>query len=324
MKRTISIVALLLVALMVSAAFDSAKSDRLFYNENDYEADFAYLSESLKSASSDSEKAEILWRMSRTRLTLTDSNKESMTEDERLAAYGDYGAKDEPSSGDTQSAFYYAYTSLQYKETPNAYHWKASAVGRAGQEHGALNSLGKADPMRKLETKALEEFSSFPLETDSWYVLAILYRSLPGKPISFGSDNYAISYMRKCIMTQDTENRTNGTNFLELAEELWKRDWDAKKRSKELASMLKSWNKNQKSSYTEMNKYYEGYLASQGSPFWVAADLSTISDRQEAIALLQYGISVINYKLPKASGSLAKEKMEEEKAKLEAKLAEWN
>ena len=89
MKRTISIVALLLVALMVSAAFDSAKSDRLFYNENDYEADFAYLSESLKSASSDSEKAEILWRMSRTRLTLTDSNKESMTEDERLAAYGD-------------------------------------------------------------------------------------------------------------------------------------------------------------------------------------------------------------------------------------------
>ena len=45
---------------------------------------------------------------------------------------------------------------------------------------------------------------------------------------------------------------------------------------------------------------------------------------QEAIALLQYGISVINYKLPKASGSLAKEKMEEEKAKLEAKLAEWN
>ena len=178
--------------------------------------------------------------------------------------------------------------------------------------------------MRKLETKALEEFSSFPLETDSWYVLAILYRSLPGKPISFGSDNYAISYMRKCIMTQDTENRTNGTNFLELAEELWKRDWDAKKRSKEFASMLKSWNKNQKSSYTEMNKYYEGYLASQGSPFWVAADLSSISDRQEAIALLQYGISVINYKLPKASGSLAKEKMEEEKAKLEAKLAEWN
>ena len=174
MKRTISIVALLLVALMVSAAFDSAKSDRLFYNENDYEADFAYLSESLKSASSDSEKAEILWRMSRTRLTLTDSNKESMTEDERLAAYGDYGAKDEPSSGDTQSAFYYAYTSLQYKETPNAYHWQASAVGRAGQEHGALNSLGKADPMRKLETKALEEFSYYPLETDSWYVLAIL------------------------------------------------------------------------------------------------------------------------------------------------------
>ena len=324
MKRIVLLLVCLLSLSMVFAAFDKNESDRLFYVENDYEADFAYLTKSLQSAVTNEEKAEILWRMSRTRLTLTDENKERMTEDERLSAYGDYGANDKPKSGDTSSAFYYAYESLKYYETPNAYHWKASAVGRAGQEHGALNSLGKADPMRKLETKALEEFSSFPLETDSWYVLAILYRSLPGKPISFGSDNYAISYMRKCIMTQDTENRTNGTNFLELAEELWNRDWDAKKRSKEFASMLKSWNKNQKSSYTEMNKYYEGYLASQGSPFWVAADLSTISDRQEAIALLQYGISVINYKLPKASGSLAKEKMEEEKAKLEAKLAEWN
>lgn len=323
MKRLSIVLALILTASMAFAAFDSAKSDALFYNENDYEADFAYLSDSLKSATTDSEKAEILWRMSRTRLTLTDENKDKLSQDERYAGYGDYGANDKPKADDTSSAFYYAYMSLQFMETPNAYHWKASAVGRAGQEHGPLNSLGKADPMRKLEAKALEDFSSFDLETDSWYVLAILYRSLPGAPISFGNDNYAISYMRKCLMTQDNENRTNGTNYLELAEELWKRNWDAKKRAKEFSSMLKNWEKNSGKGATDQNKYYEGYLASKGAPFWVASELKDISDRQEAIAILNYALSFIEYRLPSASTALSREKMLGEKAKIEAQLSEW-
>ena len=323
MKRTIALLVVLISAALIFASFDSAKSDKLFYTDNDYEGDFQYLSASLSSAATDGEKAEVLWRMSRTRLTLTDTNKEKMTEDERLAAYGDYGANDKPAANDTTSAFYYAWKSLEYKETPNAYHWKASAVGRAGQEHGALNSLGKADPMRKLETKALEGFSSFPLETDSWYVLAILYRSLPGKPVSFGNDNYAISYMRKCLMTQDNDNRTNTTNYIELAEELWKRDWDAKKRNKEFASILKNWNKAQGKGATEQNKYFEGYLASQGAPFWVSADLSSISDRQEAVALINYALSVVEYKAKSATAPKRIKNIAEDKAELEAKLKEW-
>ena len=106
-------------------------------------------------------------------------------------------------------------------------------------------------------------------------------------------------------------------------EELYKRDWDAKKRAKEFQSMLKNWDKNQSKGCTEYNKYYEGYLSQQGSPFWVAADLSSISDRQEAVALLQYGISIIDWKYPQVKGDLRKAKLEKEKAKLEAKLKEW-
>ena len=105
MKRIILLLVCLLSLSMVFAAFDKNESDRLFYVENDYEADFAYLTKSLQSAVTNEEKAEILWRMSRTRLTLTDENKESMTEDERLSAYGDYGANDKPKRGDTSSAF---------------------------------------------------------------------------------------------------------------------------------------------------------------------------------------------------------------------------
>ena len=76
MKRIVLLLVCLLSISMVFAAFDKNESDRLFYVENDYEADFAYLSEALKSAKNNEEKAEILWRMSRTRLTLTDENKE--------------------------------------------------------------------------------------------------------------------------------------------------------------------------------------------------------------------------------------------------------
>lgn len=323
MKKIIAALLILVMCSALFAAFDSDYSDKLFYNQNEYEKDFAYLQDALTKATSNDEKAEILWRLARTRLTLTDDNKESLTEAERLAAYGDYGANDKPKADDTTSAYYYAYTSLTYKETPNGLHWESSAVGRAGQEHGALNSLSKASPMRKLEVKALEEFDSFPLQTDAWYLLGILYDALPGKPISFGNNNSAISYMRKCVMTQDLTNRTNGTNYLELAEQLYKRDWDAKKRAKEFASMLKDYNKGSKNGLVEMNKDFEGYMATLGAPYYMAAELSSVSDKQEAIALLTYGISVIDAKLPSASTEAAKAKMLAEREKMDAKLKTW-
>ena len=48
MKRIILLLVCLLSLSMVFAAFDTNESDRLFYVENDYEADFAYLTKSLR------------------------------------------------------------------------------------------------------------------------------------------------------------------------------------------------------------------------------------------------------------------------------------
>lgn len=328
MKKLTIVLVFLLLMTTLSAAFDSEKSDYLFYRENDYEKDYEYLLSSLESAASDSEKAQILWRLSRTRLTLADEEKEkgTLSKDELLSLYGDYGASDKPSSGDTSSAFYYAYASLQYEETPNGYHWLSSAVGRCGQVHGALNSLSKAKGMKNLEVKALEDFKSFELETDSWYVLSILYNSLPGSPISFGNNNWAISYMRKCLDTMDTVNRTNGTNYLELAEQLYERNWSKSKRAKEFSSMLKSYEKEvkKKSGACEINKYYEGYLNSLSSPFYVTVKLEAMSDRDEALTLLQYAKNLISAHIPYAKSTLNREKMEKELEKIENKIKEWS
>ncbi len=327
MKKIFVLLLFVLMSLSLFASFNAETSDYYFYGENDYEKDFEYLTESLKTATSDSEKAQILWRLSRTKLTLTDEEKDkgTLTKEELLAAYGDYSAKDKCSDDDKTSAFYYAYASLELEESPNAYHWLSSAVGRCGQVRGALNSLSKAAGMRDLEIKALEDFSSFTLETDSWYVLSILYKSLPGAPISFGSTNTAISYMRKCLSTMDFTNRTNGTNYLELADQLYERDWSQSKRSKEFQSMLKSYNKAVKkgSGYVEINKYFEGYLNEQGAPFYVQARLDEMSDRSEALCLLEYAKLVISSRLPYAKSTLNKEKMEGELEKINARLNEW-
>ena len=325
MKKLILSLLLVSLCFTLSASFSAEESDYIFYRENDYHKDYDYLTAALAESTDSSEKAEILWRLSRTKLTIVDEEKEGMTKEEQLAGYGDYGAKDKPDADDTSSAFYYAYASLQLSETPNGYHWLSSAVGRCGQVHGALNSLSKAGGMRDLEVKALENFSSFALETDSWYVLSILYKSLPGSPISFGNNNYAISFMRKCLATMDMTSRTNGTNYLELAEQLYERDWSKTKREKEFKSMLKSYNKaiDKKSGNAEVNKYYEGYAATLGSPFYVSAELSSMSDRQEALSLLEYAKLLINARLPYAKGDLNREKMESELEKIEAKLTEW-
>lgn len=316
-----------LFVLSLYATFNAEESDYIFYRENDYEKDFEYLTLALEEEKDNAVKAEILWRLSRTRLTLVDEAKEKgeLTKEEQLALYGDYSAKDKPADNDKSSAFYYAYASLQLKETPNGYHWLSSAVGRCGQVHGALNSLGKAAGMKSLIVKALDSFSSFPLETDSWYVMSILYDSLPGSPISFGNDNYAISYMRKCVATMDMTNRTNGTNYLALAEELYERNWSAGKRSKEFSNMLKAYNKalDKKSSPSELNKYYEGYLSSQGAPFYVNASLDSMSDRSEALSILEYAKLLINAHIPYAKSELNREKMEGELKKIEDKLQEW-
>ena len=143
-------------------------------------------------------------------------------------------------------------------------------------------------PMLELIEKTQNDFSADM--SDSWYVLGILYSSLPGAPISFGNDNYAISYMRRCLDTQDSVNRSNLTNYLELADQLYKRNWNASKRAKEFDKMESKYNK--ESVPTEKMKFYEGRDGKDATAYYCSVPLATISDRQEALVILKYAIAV--------------------------------
>lgn len=296
--RTIfALLVLLVIAMPVFADFDPAYSDYLFYNKGDLKGDMAYLEEALSYAKTDAEKAAIIWRLSRTQLTITDDFVDPNDKALRLAEY--------------QKSWDLALESIGIMETADGYHWLASAMGRWGQTKGPLNALGKADEMRSYLCKVQDDFKADM--SDSWYVLSVLYSSVPGG-ISFGNNNYAISYMRRCVDTQDNINRLNLTNYLELSNQLYDRNWDAKKRAKEFDKMQKNYQKNTLPS--EKMKYYEGKDGSKGQPFYSSVPYNQFSDRQEAVMLLIYAEAMYNMKQnPKASET---EKYE----KIHARLAE--
>ena len=274
MKKFALTLLMLIIASTLFAAFNPAYSDYQFYNAHDFQKDKAYLESALNEAKDDSEKAEILWRLSRNTLTLTDDiEKTSENKQARLDGYSKAEAL--------------AQESVDLVESYNAYHWLASAIGRIGQVNGPLNSLGKAKPMRNLVEKVQNDFNAD--YTDSWYVLGILYNQLPGGPISFGDKDFAISYMRRCLDTQDNINRNNLTNYLELAQQLADRDWSASKRAKEFDKMQKKYNSN--SVPTEKMKYYEGKDGKNGKPFYSSVTLDKISDKQEAVMVLKYALA---------------------------------
>ena len=126
--------------------------------------------------------------------------------------------------------------------------------------------------------------------SDAWYVLSLLYNQLPGQPMSFGNKNYAISYIRRCVDTQDNENRLNLTNYLELAEQLNKRNWNEKRRCKELDKMASSYAS--QTIPTEQMKFYEGRDGQNTTVFYSDLTLGEMTDREEAAAVCRYALSV--------------------------------
>ena len=272
MRKTVLFIMLLCLTLPLMAAFNPEYSDYLFYNMQDLDGDMAYLEDALEAASSDEERAAILWRQARTVLTMTDDIDED-DKDARLEGYG--RAQD------------LAQASVDLVEGPDGYHWLSSAIGRIGQVNGPLNSLSKAKPMRELVEKVQNDFNADM--SDAWYVLGLLYNQLPGG-ISFGDDDYAISYMRRCVDTQDNANRMNLTNYLELAQQLYDRNWSASKRAKEADKMQEDYNA--ESVPTEKMKYYEGRDGRNTKPFYSTVTIGEMSDRQEAAMLLQYAMAV--------------------------------
>ncbi len=81
-------------------------------------------------------------------------------------------------------------------QSADIYYWKASLTGMRGQTRGVLQSLFMVSPMKE----ALERTIELDPDYDSaYFVLGILYREVPGWPLSIGDDKKSVEYLEKAL-----------------------------------------------------------------------------------------------------------------------------
>jgi len=269
--RRIAIVCFLVGFSLAAAHADLAETLRKvddLHDAGSYAQAVQILEGALPGAGSGAEKAEILWRMARSTLSLGDDSddaKAPVADTLKLFEKGEAYAT-QAIEADPQNAY--------------AYYWKGSNIGRWGQVKGILDSLFKAAPMRDLLEKTV---NILPDYSDSYYVLGQLYDQVPGI-ISFGNMDYAVSLGRKSVDLRVQEVNTGAKKFLsydyytELAKHLWKRGWSASQRLSEQKG--KKARAASAKSTMERSFYYEG-----------GVELKNVSDKEEAKAMLQWTIA---------------------------------
>lgn len=273
MKKLIMVLMALLVCTAAFAALDFTEVDELYLTDEHDQEVYDKLSIMLDQATEGEEKANVLWRLSRVCVDLGDAIDKS----DKKARFAIYEEGEQ-----------YAIDSIATYPTPEGYLWKCSNIGRWGQTKGVFDSLAKAKPMVQDLEVMIDDLGCLD-SSEAWYVLAVLYDSLPRKPISFGNSNAAISYGRIACDTIP-RNVIYGGTYKQLAEMLWNRNWNAKKRASEISKMQKNWDK--ETSNIEKYKYYEGANGAQAYPLWTKTALSSMTDRQEAVVILKYAQAV--------------------------------
>lgn len=275
MKKLLLMLMALFLCASAFAALDFTEVDALYLTDEHDQKVYDELKLMLDQATEGEEKANVLWRLSRVCVDLGDAIDKS-DKNARFAIY--------------EEGEQYALDSIEAHPTAQGYLWKCSNIGRWGQTKGVFDSLAKAKPMVQDLTVMIDDLGCLD-SSEAWYVLAVLYDSLPGKPISFGNSNAAISYGRIACDTIP-KNVIYGGTYKQLAEMLWNRNWNAKKRASEISKMQKNWYK--ETSNIEKYKYYEGANGAQAYPIWTKTALSSMSDRQEAVVILKYAQAVFD------------------------------
>lgn len=273
MKKIITGLMCCALSFSLFANVNLTKADELFFHDDLAGAQIE-LENLLEKATTNKDKSEILWRLSRNALSLGGA----LAKDDKDGRFAMFEKGEE-----------YAVQSYTFLENPDALVWQASNIGRWGQTKGALNSLKKAGSMREILTDAVNTFKYLD-SSELWYTAGALYDGLPGGFISFGDSVVAISYMRLATETI-SDDVYYGSTYADLAKYLYKRGWDTAKRQKEIKSLQKDWKKNAGKGLMEQYKYYEGHDGISYVPFYATKPIGQMSDKEEAIQVIQYAIA---------------------------------
>jgi len=221
--------------------------------------------EKLLPTASDQEKAEIYWRMS---------------------LFACYIGSDQEKTADKRT--WYAkgikYAELGMEADPtnkNCLLWHVACTGRDCQTRGLSSQLNGVDTMLNDLDKIINQLGNTDF-SEAWHALGEVYWRHP-----FKSTSSAVSYFRAAVDTIP-KGEIRVVTYRCLAEALYSRNWSAKKRVSELASMQKKWAADKFKNAIDKYSVYEGRNGSAVKPVWTTVTLGEMSDRQEAKVILSY------------------------------------
>lgn len=250
-----------IILILAAAMLQFTEVDKIFRYDCDYAKCRETLLEMESEARPGSEKAEVLWRLSR--ISLMQGESESDIESKRAyfkegTGYGERGIKEDP-------------------KNINCHMWHCANTGRECQTHSLMEQAAAVPAMTKDLTEILDKIGAVDC-SEAWQALSEMYWHHP-----FKSDEAAVNYARKaatCIPSDELRLST----YIYLAELLYDRDWSSSKRASEARSNISRF-KNSSKSNIDRYAYFDG--ASTTLP-WTGSAIGAVSDKEEADALLRY------------------------------------
>ncbi len=156
--------------------------------------------------------------------------------------------------------------------------WQAAAVALRAREEGRLRALRSMRDVRELIGEALERN---PRIAEAHFLMGQLYRELPGRPLSWGSDRAAVSSARLAVELHERRRAAAPEDapfvyhafYLSLAEALYERNWSREERERRRG---------------ERRREYEAAedALSRAAAYEGSVDLPPLSDRDEARRLI--------------------------------------
>lgn len=261
------ITSVIFAAFLLQARLQSVLdlADSLFYTGKDHARCESVLGDALSLAAPGKEKAEVLWRLSRTCFMMGENltSKES-----KRSVYGkgmacaERAMKEDPSS-------------------PEPYMWHSANLGRDIQTRSLMEQASKlssltADLDMILINLGRTDFSA------AWQAYSEIYHGHP-----FKSEDAAINFARKAAMCIPSGELRLST-YMYFADLLYKRNWSADKRRSEIVDNASKF-KDKRKGLVERYESFDGSLGPGFKSAWSgSSSLGDISDREEAVMLVDY------------------------------------
>lgn len=268
MKRIALLIALIAAVPIQAAALDFSKVDEQF-KRGEYTQSNNGLESMLKTASSPSDKAEVYWRLSRNCLIV-----------------GQFETTKEGKRNWFNKGIEYASSGIEANPSnPDCYMWHSANVGRECQTHNLMEQASAvpsitADLEKILNTLGLKNYSA------AWQALAEMYYAHP-----FKSTDSAINFARKAA-TCIPKDELRLTTYEFFARIMAERDWSASKRTSEASKNAGKFAHG--TNNIDRTAFLDGGLGASHKPVWATKTLGSMSDREEALAVINYALGLYN------------------------------